>query len=1858
MYYLTRIVKPCPSTLRSLRAHANKNAIIWLSVLITTSENDSQAPQTLAPVHPEVEQGPGDNTEASPVSTSDLSISKSQESVLSNSKFRRTGTDSINTDPTDTKTRRDTDADMCIPSYLSASTTEQSSNGAVVTVHEDLNSRASTTCEPTKLQDYSFPHYKSAALLERLNFVTNSSDRTPTTPTNRKLLGCPSTAEKLKIAMNGPDLPATPTLVSKREITHLDLQESLTPEEEYFITNYELKKLDNIINTVKEHLIKGAAVSQQPQTQTSLNSDYITMACYNIELTASYYYKRFFLTGSVHDYDTFYILLACVLLAAKVSGVPRTLNCTKPSFFAKLFVSPTAQETDYFEKILKNTEEWVYMRLGYDLCTTSLLDLFVCEGYQLFFAITDDGGDISLASDDSSIKKSSGAPELATITDTETPLLAAYCGLEPQDNDRAQGIKPLESLQEGQQRLDCVCTAPDLDLHVSSLTTVPPTTAYNASHGRVHKSRMCKVGSTSPIFESQGRAEPSSPSAVAFLGRDCSQLGGGSPHRWAALNTNCVPISSALCSPTKPVSPYTNLQFHHQKRLCPSYANARPSLINSAATNTAKDTTEPTSLFFSSTSERESKRGREGLDQQAPVHAVHTRVISETNMNISDLNMSNSVDTQLNESHADYISLPTFVPLKAVKFARFLHTTKRSKSTGAIQLWETESSTPSARLARTQSFYFSLASSAISLSSDAAFIYDSKDQHLPFGRWSSKNRAIHAPLSLVMDTFPLDSNRFEENLSGVIRNKPLLNIYNKDTLTIASSHTKPPLDDMLAPHIHLHQIHSDRKANFPCTVASVTPLQPPKDPSLAVRFAKEVTVHSVGDHLECEEVLCGGPSTRASVHPQKISKRIHRRKDRAVPFLLCPTGSPVSSGKALPDGALLSPQAIQYVAPEQVMQKWAPSRSASLRLQDSNRSTLPVYAAPPPPTDHVTYYDCSTEYGTDSTLSSSVCKIVSSSHGATRASAEDILLEIPTPRVEDSVRDPAPKITSSIRKTHSLHTLYSPVHKLLRISSMLMPADYTLLSVSSSKRWLKRLADARSGIKTASYLCKHSYNSPVHISSTLKMSRSSSLVGFVMLRHIHKRAVNKATARFSRDFLWQVFSNPVLLTVQVRSLSPISYIEKLAMARKKYNLKKVESKARRTVSATRKSHDDNTLLESPSSDYQHESSDATSVQPENDTPNTLVTTSVHTIQPSNQVNTTTDKSNPLTDPPQDSNDLGKDSDVPHTSVHNGARDTKDWSSISEQMYKLSLTSYQNASLSGDFRVHADSFNASNVSSQNKLLDIHCQCEAFPCHLPPHFRSNNQCAQPMHTKMPTFSYPSALHKTLTFHNISTVSAVLQDQSFSDDHYIKKMISSKAKTKLQELVSIEFSLVMQYILSTPSIMDYLVDSCGLVQFERTYQLAHSTLQHRLQSMACFGSVQEKKRASQLTPDNISMLSFIFAASYAYSMCFKYTDMLLLFSNASISVFLMAESLLLLYNKILPHVLAHTEGICNECGQHTLHNGSQDLPTMSPANLPLHPVRSNISSTSKSEQTHSSTIKSNILTLSFGGPQIIKKSKHEPVSDCNLEDESPSNTASSLSASSSLKSSEKQILSAEAVHKILSARSRSPIFRASLYNSIVSYQEPQNTDIPIADAFVFRMGGQQHSMISAEDASQRLGPLSAQASFDGSQSMLSSKKDTSDDLYNIMRAALFVIDTYPHHKKLRTHQQSLSTTLCDLKKKHFGFMYTTLKQPCSSEPISIKQYMAGINKIFELMQTHVLPRLKSCQYFIKQPGTVFHDIRYWQMVLKLDLDKKRYRELRSMLTGASEEQKISIKQRMDDISTKWNIAEDSYWDESDSY
>lgn len=136
------------------------------------------------------------------------------------------------------------------------------------------------------------------------------------------------------------------------------------------------------MTTIKDYfLTKGATTHQQ--SQTSLTRDYITMSCYNIELTASYYYKRFFLTGSVHDYDTFYILLGCVLLAAKVSGAPRTFNCTKPSFCKAVCEFHQSRNRSLREN-LKETEEWIYMRLGYDLCTTSLLDLFVSEGCQLF----------------------------------------------------------------------------------------------------------------------------------------------------------------------------------------------------------------------------------------------------------------------------------------------------------------------------------------------------------------------------------------------------------------------------------------------------------------------------------------------------------------------------------------------------------------------------------------------------------------------------------------------------------------------------------------------------------------------------------------------------------------------------------------------------------------------------------------------------------------------------------------------------------------------------------------------------------------------------------------------------------------------------------------------------------------------------------------------------------------------------------------------------------------------------------------------------------------------------------------------------------------------------------------------------------------------------------------------------------------------------------------------------------------------------------------------------------------------------------------------------------------------------------
>ncbi|EFO64207.1 Hypothetical protein GLP15_2086 [Giardia lamblia P15] len=1858
MYYLTQIVKPCPSTLCSLRARANKNAIIWLSVFITTSENDAQTRQNQVITKAETEQHSRYTSEASQTSTSCLSVSKPQESTLLNSKFHRITVGSAKGEPTSTKASKEVDINTQLPSYLSVSTTEPSSSGATTAIQEDLGSQTSTTCELIRLQDYSLPHYKSAALLERLNFVTNLSDKTPTTPTTQKIIGCPSTAEKLQIAMNGPDLPVTPTLASKRDVTHLDLQESLTPEEEYFITNCELKKLDYIMTTIKDYfLTKGATTHQQSQPQSSLTRDYITMSCYNIELTASYYYKRFFLTGSVHDYDTFYILLGCVLLAAKVSGAPRTFNCTKPSFFAKLFANFTNQGADHFEKTLKETEEWIYMRLGYDLCTTSLLDLFVSEGCQLFFAINDDGGDISLASDDNSMKKSTEMLSSNPLMNNETLSPAASGELDIKSSDQCP--KSVESFQESQQDLGYICVATDADLRVSSLNIMPSKITCSDGESKEYKLSACKVSSKSPIFECHDRLESSSPSAVAFSGRECSQVGGISPRKWPTLNTNCIPISSALCSPSKPISPHISHRFHYQQDRCSSCAIAPSFLTNPSSLNITKNIMEHTSL--SSAIEKESITSHKVLNQQSPVHANHANIASDANMNISDLNMSSSIDTQSSNSRPNQSSLlSTSFSLRAGKFAKFLNTAKRSKSTGAIQFLELRSSPQYNKIVHAQSFYIRpFAKSVVSSPSDVStFTYESKDiQASPASKQSSKDLLIPTSSSFSTDFLPRDGSKFEENLSGTIRNKPLLNISNKDTLTIASSHAKPMLDDMLAPHVLLRKVYSNHKTYAsPSDAALTTPLQLPKDPNLTVKFANlatEVAIHEQGKSLEYNEVLCKSPSKKANVQLQKLSKRACRKRDRTTSFLSRPAESPVSTGKILPDGNVLSPQAIQYVPPVQLMQKWAPSRSASLKVQDSNHSALPISIEPQPLLEHGTYHDSSAEYGTDSNLSTSLSKMACSSHCVSHMVGEDILLEIPTPRVRCHSRDPDSNHTPSITRACPIHLLHSSVSRLLRISSMLMPADYTLVSMSNSKRWLKKLADTRNGIKTAFYVCKRSYISPVHISSTFKISSSSSLVGFVMLRHTNRTVNTKVMARCSRNFRWKVFNNSVLLAVQLGSISPISYIQKLAQNKRKRVQKKADSKVNHT-NVARGLHAKDLLMESLSSDYQYDYSDIISIEPDSDTLNTLASTSIHLVHSSTQQNLSTDKHNHLPEPQQSDTSV----DIYRTMARGRTCDAKDWSSVSEQMYKLSLTSYQNVSLSGEVHTHTTSFVGSNVSSQNELVDIHCQPEAFPYYIPLQFQPHNQCAQPTHAKLPRVPYPPALHKTLTFRNISTVSAVLQDQSFSDDYYIKKLMSSKAKTKLQELTSIEFSLVMQYILSTPPIVEYLIESCGLVKFERVYNLAHSTLQHQITSLTCFGSIEEKKRASQLTPDNVSLLAFIFAASYAYSLCFRYTDMLILFSNASISVFLMAESLLLLYNKIIPYVLMYTESICKKNKPHTTRSGSCGLSTMSPANLPLRPIRSTVSFVSKSDQAQSSTIKSKVLHVSFSGPQLTTQVTKDLTSDCSLDNESPNSAASSLSTSSSLKPLDKQVLSAETVHKILSAKSGGPILRASLYNSIIGYQEPQNTDIPVSDAFMFRMGGQQYSMISAEDASQRLGFLSTQTSFDGSRSVLSSKKDTSDDLYSIMKVAFFITDTYPHHKKLRAHQQNLSTTICDLKKKHFGFMYASLKQPGSSEPISIAQYMTGINNIFELVYAQVFPRLKFCQYFIKQPGTVFHDIRYWQMVLKLDIDKKRYRELRSMLPDAPKEQQISLKQRMNDISAKWNIADDSYWDESDSY
>lgn len=1862
MYYLTQIVKPCASTLCSLRSRANKNAIIWLSVLITNSENNSQAPQAQDKAAFEVERHLADNKEACGKSTNDLNASKSPESIIVSPKFHYTNlniTTTITTDSIDTKGSKESDLDACIPSYLSVSTTEQSSSGIVVTPRESSSNRMSVKYEPMNPQDYSFPHYKSAALLERLNFAANPSDKVPTTPTNRRFIDCPNTAEKLKIAMDVPDLPATPTIDLKREVSHLDLQESLTPEEEYFVTNYELQKLEYIMTTIKDHLLsKGATIHQQYQDQTSLTQDYITMTCFNIELTAIYYYKRFFLTSSVHDYDTFYILLACVLLATKVSGAPRTFICSKPSFFAKLFAKVTAQDMDTLEKIIKETEEWVYTRLGYDLCTTSLLDLFLSEGCQLFFAINNDGDDTSLVSDDSSIKKSPGPIGLDTIIDNETMSPLICRGMINKDRDKS--IETFDPFHEPRQPCEQSCTTTDVDLRISSLNIAPPKSNPTPINS---KTQICKVTSSrSPIFECYSRVEPSSPSIAALLGRNYSQVDGTCPHKLAKLNKKCIPTSSALCSPTKSLSPCSNRQVPCRKEHQSFNTDTRASMPNPSAINVTKDTTvEPNTLFFSSTSEKESNRAHNIHVPQHPTGApaaVHARVISDTNINISDLNISNSTGNRSHNSRLDQTSclLPSFVSLKAVKFVKLLDSTKRPKSTGTIQFWRIVPTAQDDDCVRLQSPpVCSLANSApCLLNNTQIFSYDSGD---------------------VQQSPICGKNKFDSNLSGAIRNKPLLNIYNKNSLTIASSHTKSLKDDMLAPHVSLHQVYSNRRIHaLPGEVASTGQVQPPRDPNVTVRFAKDIIVHDSYEYLECEEVRYERSSKNSSAQPLKLFKRAYKKRDRAIPFLPHHNGSP-SSGKMLPDGITLSPQAIQYVAPEQVMQKWAPSRSVSLKLQSTSHSTLPAFTTAQTIVDHSNHPDSSTEHGVGSTLHNSLCRIAKTTLNRP-IFTEDILLEIPTLRTEHVDHSTETKSTSistnrSItRRTSPVQILNTPITKLLRISSMLTPIDYTFVSIYTHKRWLKRLTNTRNGIKTSSYACKHSCSSPVHISSTLKISSSSNLIGFIMLRHIHKNINTKIMARFSRDFWWQMPNNPVFLTVQIRNISPISYIKELTVTRKKLNRSKLDSRVRRTT-VNKDQHSGDPLLESPSSDYQHEYSDTMLLDPENDTPNTLMGAAFHFFDTINQHNHNTEKIDLLDDSHRDiSNTDTPTNDHDEFNKHNaaldnvgnecGVYDNKDRSSISEQMYKLSLNSYQNISLSGDLRTHIASFITPNLSAQNDLLDAHCQFDTLPCYT----NLYDYNTQDLHNTMMSLPHPPSLNKTLTFCNISTMSTVLQDQSFSDDHYIKKVIRSNAKEKLQDLISMEFSIVMQYILSTPSIIEYLTESCGLVKFERVYQLAHMTLQNQIRSLTCFGSIQEKKCASLLTPDSISILSFIYAASYSYSLCFKYTDMLLLFSNASILAFLMAESLLLLYNKVIPYVLAHAERVCKEDMSLATHSDSHGMFTMSPANLPLHPTRGDVSSTSKSENISyvangiNNAVKAKILTSSFGRPQVTKQSKKEQIPDCIFDNESPTSANSSRSASS-LKKMEKQALSAETVYKILSAKSGVPISRSSLYHSIIGYHKPQNIDTYTTDTFAFRMGGQQHSMISAEDASQsRVGPQSTHTSFDGSRSTLYSKNDTSDDLYSIMKLAFFMIDTYPHHKKLRAHQQNLSTSIYDLKKKHFNHMYNALRHPYSSEPISIKQYMAGISDIFELMHTHVLPRLKSCQYFIKQPGTIFHDVRYWQMVLKLDIDKKEYRKLRSMLSNAPEEQRTTIRQQMNDISAKWNIADDSYWDDSDDY
>lgn len=195
-----------------------------------------------------------------------------------------------------------------------------------------------------------------------------------TPPRPFSLISCPGTAERYRLARETTSIPRTPRYMSEEHIDLLRERKPLTAAEEYFTINYFLKYLDSFLNALTEK-------TRSKHDATALarkDIDYtLGVIAAKVHTVAVFYYRRFFLTGSIHDYNPPYIVAACILLANKITGVPRSWDWHLPSFLACTF-APLLDATDKdLEAAITETEIWVYQRLGFDLYTDNIYSSIV-----------------------------------------------------------------------------------------------------------------------------------------------------------------------------------------------------------------------------------------------------------------------------------------------------------------------------------------------------------------------------------------------------------------------------------------------------------------------------------------------------------------------------------------------------------------------------------------------------------------------------------------------------------------------------------------------------------------------------------------------------------------------------------------------------------------------------------------------------------------------------------------------------------------------------------------------------------------------------------------------------------------------------------------------------------------------------------------------------------------------------------------------------------------------------------------------------------------------------------------------------------------------------------------------------------------------------------------------------------------------------------------------------------------------------------------------------------------------------------------------------------------------------------------